>query len=115
MLLESSSSRSVASGLVLHYLPMSHKKDAMLKWVNKGKPHDLQFLTSARRLITYHTSAYYGSWTTMEFVEKLWKTIDVFENYFLNGENMMKLCALMNIRSRLRQLYLIFLKCSTVL
>ena len=25
--------RSVASDLVLHRLPMSHKKDAMLKWV----------------------------------------------------------------------------------
>ena len=26
----------MASGLVLHCLPMSHKKDAMLIWVNKG-------------------------------------------------------------------------------
>ena len=26
--------RSVASGLGLHYLPTSHKKDAMLIWVN---------------------------------------------------------------------------------
>ena len=26
---------SVAAGLGLHYLPMSHKKDAMLLWVNE--------------------------------------------------------------------------------
>ena len=26
--------RSAASGLVLHCLPMSHKKDARLKWAN---------------------------------------------------------------------------------
>ena len=44
MSFKSSNSRSVVSGLVLHYLPMSHKKDARLKRVNKGKPHDLAIL-----------------------------------------------------------------------
>ena len=33
--------RSAASDLVLHWLPMSHKKDARLKWVNKSQLRSL--------------------------------------------------------------------------